>query len=78
MNTEHLFSDDPVDGYGDAPDLLGRLDYAQHVVALRDGRLSLLDHLGQRGEPVTVDAARFQVLDWAVRRAEGVGRGWLR
>jgi hypothetical protein len=34
VSTERLFSDDPVDGTEDAPDMLGRRAYAEHVVAL--------------------------------------------
>ena len=34
VNTERLFSDDPVDGTEVAPDVLGRRAYAEHVVAL--------------------------------------------
>jgi predicted KAP-like P-loop ATPase len=34
MTGERFFNDDPVDGSPDAPDLLGRQQYAQHAVAL--------------------------------------------
>jgi hypothetical protein len=34
VNTERLFSDDPVDGTEVAPDVLGRRAYVEHVVAL--------------------------------------------
>ncbi|MFJ5534111.1 P-loop NTPase fold protein [Streptomyces sp. NPDC093261] len=34
MAGERFFNDDPVDGSADAPDLLGRQQYAQHAVAL--------------------------------------------
>ncbi|MFE6274426.1 P-loop NTPase fold protein [Streptomyces goshikiensis] len=34
MHGERFFNDDPVDGSADAPDLLGRQQYAQHAVEL--------------------------------------------
>ena len=78
MNTERLFSDDPVDGTEDAPDVLGRRAYAEHVVALlervrRQSESSVLAMIAPWG------AGKSSVLAMTISllKARGGADGWL-
>ena len=78
MNTERLFSDDPVDGTEDAPDVLGRRAYAEHVVALLErvrgqSESSVLATIAPWG------AGKSSVLAMTISllKARGDANGWL-
>ncbi|MFZ4269183.1 hypothetical protein [Streptomyces arboris] len=54
MPGQRFFNDGPVDGSADAPDLLGRQQYARHVVELlhrvhEQSECAVLAHIGPRG-----------------------------
>lgn len=74
MAGERFFNDDPVDGSPDAPDLLGRQQYAQHAVALlqqvreqsESGVLALIGPWG---------SGKSSVLQMTIRHLENTAAG---
>jgi hypothetical protein len=80
VNTERLFSDDPVDGTERAPDVLGRRTYAEHVVGLLErvrgqSESSVLAMIAPWGAGKSSVLAMTITLWWT---AVATMAGWLR